>query len=120
MGRIPVRGRPRQQPDAGGNGGHACDLAAAHGLVEQAVADHEQDDQARRERRLDERERDQKQRPDLGNPSEESKQRPDDPARLGHQPPEQGEPQVVLVRRLPSLERLQAHGAGVQHRRRER
>ncbi len=119
VGRVPVRSRPRQQSDTGGDGGHARDLAAADGLVEHAVSDHEQDDQARRQRGLDEREWDQQQRADLRDPAEKGEQRPDDPARLGHEPAQQREPQVVLVRGLARLERLQPDGGRVQHRSRE-
>jgi hypothetical protein len=120
MGRVPVRSRPREQSDPGGDGGDACDLAPADRLVEHAMADHEQHDQARRQRRLDERQRDQEEGADLGDPTEQSEQRPDDPAWLLDEAAEERESQMVLVRGLARLERLQPYGGCVQHRSRER
>jgi len=119
MLRVPLRSGPRQQPDPDRDRRDARELSAADGLVEQPRSDREQDDQARRQRRLDERERDQEQGADLGDPSEEGEQRSDDPARLLDEAAEQREAQVVLVRGLARLERLHPDGRRVQHRGRE-
>lgn len=120
MGRVPGRSRPREQPDPDGDGGDACDLAAADRLVEHAMPDHEQDDQARRQRGLDQRQRDEQESADLGDPAEQGEQRPDDPTWFLDEATEQRESQMMLVRGLARLERLEPHSGGVQHRSRER
>lgn len=119
MLRVPLRSGPREQPDPDRDRGDARELAAADRLVEHPRPDREQDDQARRQRRLDERQRDQKQGADLGDPSEKGEQGPDDPARPPDEAAQQREAQVVLVRGLTGLERLHPDGGRVQHRGRE-
>jgi len=96
-----------QERDSHRHGADAQDLAPADRLAERARADHQQDDQARRQDRLDERERNQQQRADLRRPAAEGEGGADQPARLRHQPAKQGEAKVLLLGRLASLERLQ-------------
>jgi hypothetical protein len=104
---VPRGSGPGQERDSHRHRADAQDLAPADRLAEHARADHQQDDQARRQDRFDERERNQQQRADLRHPAAEGEGGADQPARLRHQPAEQGEAKVLLLGRLASLERLQ-------------
>jgi hypothetical protein len=111
--------RPREERDPEDHGGHAQDLALPHPLSKEAGADDEEHDEAHRQGRLDEREWDQQERADLRHPPEQRKAGPEEPARPGDQAPEQGEAEMLLVGRLPRLERLQPDRRCVEDRGRE-
>jgi hypothetical protein len=108
------RSSPGEQRDSHHHRAHAQDLAPAHLLAENARPDPEQHDEAHRQRRLDERERDQEERSDLRGPPEQSQARADEPARPPDQAAEQREAKVLLLGSLASLERLQPDRRGVQ------
>ncbi len=111
---------PRKERDPGRHGGHAQDLPPADPLPQHARPDHEQDDQARRQHGLDHRERDQQERADLSRPATQSEARADQPARLREEAADQGDAEVLLLGRLPGLERLQPDRRRVEDRGRER
>jgi len=82
-------------------------LAAPRVLAEHPPADVQQHEQASRQRRLDHYERRQQQRQHLQRPAEDRQTRAHQPAGSLQQPSDQRHAQVLLVRRLPRLHRLQ-------------
>ncbi len=113
------RGRPGEQSDPRDHGAHAEDLPPPDPLPQHTRADHEQDDEAHRESGLDQRQRDEQERTHLRHPAEQRETGADQPARLRDQPPEQGEAEMLLLRGLARLQRLQADRRGIEDRGRE-
>jgi len=118
--RIAGRCGPGEEPDSRGHRDDAHDLPPAHALSEHAHAEAEQDDQADRQGRLDERQRNQQERTDLSGPAEGGQCRAEQPERPPEQPGQQRRAQRMLARHLPRFERLQRDRARVEHRGRER
>jgi hypothetical protein len=119
MIRLAWRRRPGEQPDPDDHRGHAEDLPPPDVLSEHAGADAEQHHEAHRERRLDQRQRDEHERADLGRPATQSERRPQQPARPLDQADEQRDAEVLLLRRVPRLQRLQTDRRGIEDRCRE-
>lgn len=120
MVRVALGSCPGEQPDSRGDGEDARHLPAAHRLSEHAHAEAEQDDQADREGRFDERQGDEQQGADLSSPAGGGQGGAEQPERAPHKPREQGRTQRMLAWHLPGFERLQRDGARVEHRGRER
>ena len=116
---VARRGRPRQHADADRHRRHAQDLAPPDPFSQHTGADPEQHDQAHRKGGLHQRERDEQQGADLRRPAAQREPGSDQPARPPDQAPEEGDAEVLLLRSLPRLERLQADGSRVQDRGRE-
>jgi len=110
---------PGQKRDPRGHRAHAENLAPADPLPEHLGADPEQHDEAHRQRRLDQRERDQQERSDLSRPAAQGEAGADEPARLPDQPENERDAEMLLLGRLASLERLQANRRGIEDRGRE-
>jgi len=107
-----VMGRPRRRGggdarDPGQDDEHGRELAAADGLAEDPNAEHEQEQQAERERRLDHRERRERQREELQRPARGAQQHGPEPQRPPREVAEQRRPERVAARRAPSLEGLE-------------
>jgi hypothetical protein len=113
------RSGPGEQRDPRRHRADAQDLTPSDPLAEHSGSDPEQDDEARGQDRFDQRERDQKERSDLRGPAAEREEGTDQPPRPGDQAAKQRDAKVLLLGRLPGLERLQPDGARVQDRGRE-
>jgi hypothetical protein len=112
--------RPADRADASCDGQNCDDLAPADRLLQERRADHEQEDEPDRECRLDEREWGERKGKRLQRPAAEVEPDPEQPARPPYEPPEQADPQGVLLRNLPGLERLERDTSAVQSRGPER
>jgi hypothetical protein len=76
-------------------------------LAEHALAEEEQNEQPRRERRLYDHEWRQQQRHDLQREAEDRERRAQQPARAPDQAPHEREAQLLLAGRLLGVKRLQ-------------
>ncbi len=99
-------GQPRAD-HAGHDRRHRHVLRAAGVLVEHALCKEHQHQQARGERRLHDDQRREQQRDDLQRPAEDRQARSEQPARAAHQAPGERQAQVLIVRRLLGVHRLQ-------------
>lgn len=106
--------RPPDSGDARGNGQHAHDLTPPDPLLQLVVADCKQEDEARRERRLNDRERREDKGKCLHRPAEEPEGGSREPERPPDEPPQQRDSQRVLVRHAPGLECLQPDCCAVE------
>lgn len=120
VGPLARRRGEREQRHAGRDREHRRPLPATDGLAEPARRDREQEDEARPEQGLDERERRPGERVRLQDPAGEPERRPGEPARPTREPGEEREPQRPLRRLLAHPERLQRDPDGVERRRAER
>ncbi len=84
-------------------------LAATGVLAEHALAKEQQHQQAGGQRGLDEDQRSQQQREYLQRPTEDRQARSQQPPRAGDQPPDERQAQVLLVRGLLGVHRLQGY-----------
>jgi len=107
MGGV-ARGERRDPRDAGDDRRNRGQLASPGRLAEQPLAGEQQHEQARRERRLDDDERREREREDLQRPARHGHRGAGQPARAADELREQREAQRVLRGRLPRVERL--HG----------
>lgn len=112
--RLAGRSRPGEQGDARDHRADACNLALPDRLTEQPHAVAEQDDQARREGWLYERQRDQRERSHLQRPARQREPRAQKPYRPSQQPGQERCPERVLPRNLPRLQGLQRQRRRVQ------
>jgi len=103
-----ARGREQARSDhADDDREHRQALGASGVLAEHPLAQEQQHQQSRRERRLHDDQRRQQQRHDLQRPAENRQARAEHPAGAPEQPPHERHPQVLLPRRLPGVHRLQ-------------
>lgn len=86
---------------------HGHVLVASGVLSEHPLGEEQQHEQARRERGLYDRERREQQRHHLQRPADDRQPRADQPARPPDQSPRERQTQVLLVRRLLGVRRLQ-------------
>jgi hypothetical protein len=104
------RSRRREQPGAD-NADHDREhremLVASSVLAEHSLREQHQHEQSARERRLYDDERRQQQRDDLQWPAEDRQPCAEQPAPTTDQPPNERETQVLAVRRLLRVHRLQ-------------
>jgi hypothetical protein len=91
-------GRDREREDGRGadDHQHGDKLTPAHGLVQPEDRDHEQEQQAQAEQRLDERQRRMEERERLQAPAEQSECRARDPAWAAHETTKQRKTQRLL------------------------
>jgi hypothetical protein len=99
--------REREQRHPGRDGARRERLATPHVLVQPAGREREQEDQARPQQGLDERQGRLRQRVALHHPAHETERRPNQPARTADEAGEQREAKGPLGGRLARLERLQ-------------
>lgn len=102
--------RRRGQPgadDADNDRRHREVLRAPGVLVEHALREEHQHEQAGGQRRLHDDQRREQQRDDLQRPAEDRQARTKQPARATHQAPGERQTQVLIVRRLLGIHRLQ-------------
>lgn len=118
--RVSARGGEREQRHTGRDREHREPLAAADVLAQPPRRDREQEDEARPEQRLHERQRRPRERERLDDPAGEPERRAEQPARAAHEAQEEGEAKRPLRRRLARLERLQPHPHRVERGRAER
>jgi len=105
-----------QQGHPDHDGHDRSDVARADALAQRARPEHEQEDQAERERRLDDGQRGKQQRGGVQRPAQEPERRPCQPERPVQEPRDERRPQAVLSRRLAGLERLQGDADVVERR----
>jgi len=86
---------------------HRRVLVSSGVLAQHALGEEHQHQQACRQRRLDHHERGQQQSHDLQRPAEDREPRPEQPAGASDQPPGERQAQVLLVRRLLGVHRLE-------------
>jgi len=82
-------------------------LVAARVLAEHTLGEEQQRKQAGGEGWLHDHQWSQQQRDDLQGPAEDRQSRAEQPARAPEQPPDESDPQVLLLGRLPGVRRLQ-------------
>lgn len=117
MVRLPVRRGPREEGDACRDAADAYHLALADRLAQHPGAVSEEEDQARRERRLDECERDEQERSDLRRPAGQGEPGSDQPHRATDEADEQRGTEGVLLGNLAGLPGLEGDRGRVQNRR---
>ena len=102
--------RGSHEPDAGHAGEDRDDaqvLVAARGLAQHALPGEHQHQQPHGQRGLHDDQRGKQQRHDLKRPAQDREPRAEQPAPAAHQAAREREAQVLLVRRLARVERLQ-------------
>lgn len=117
---LPGRGGEREQRHPGGDREHGDLLPPTHVLAQPPRGDAEEEDEARPQQRLDERERRLRQRVRLDDPADEADRRAEHPAGPADEAPEEGEAERTLGRGDARLERLERDADGVERRRGER
>lgn len=111
-----VGGDRAEQHDAGHDGRHRRELAPADTLAEMARADHEQEDQAERQGRLDDGQRREQQRGRMQGPAEQVEPGAQQPAAPADEADEQRRAQALVLRRIASVKRLQGETEVVERR----
>ena len=99
----------RRPPDPGHPGGdreHADHLAPTDPLLQRVAADGEQEDEAGRERGLDDRQRCEDEGKGLERPAEQAERGSREPQRPANEPAEERDPKRVLARHTTRLQRL--------------
>jgi len=107
MGATARRSRERGAEDADHDRPHGNVLVAPGVLAQHPLREEHEHEQADRERGLHDHERGQQQRDDLQRPSQDRQTGPEQPASAPEKAPGQSEAQVLLVRSLLGVHRLE-------------
>ena len=114
--RRPLRRRQRHPGNPGDDRPHSQELPPPRPLPQPLHPQPKQQNQPTGKARLHNRKRCQQQRPDLQRPPGKPQRRSPKPTLVPHQPSNQGRPQRVLPRHLPSLQRLKRDRGVVEQR----
>lgn len=107
MSGVAWGGRETRSDNADHDRRHRHVLRAPGVLVQHALREEHQHEQAGRERRLHDHQRREQQRDELQRPAEYRQARAEQPARAVHQAPGERQAQVLIVGRLLGVHRLQ-------------